>query len=170
MPHSPRWYRDRLWLLNSGTGEFGFADLEKGSFEPVAFCPGYLRGLAFHGAFALVSLSMPRDNKTFSGLDLGERLAAKDAEPRCGIYVIDLRAGDIVHILRLSGIVTKLCDVAIVPGVRNPMAIGFRSDEIRRVYYPGLGELPAALESCPLKESWRPNAPEPVARPQMVPA
>ena len=23
MPHSPRWYRDRLWVLNSGTGEFG---------------------------------------------------------------------------------------------------------------------------------------------------
>src|SRR5262245_14448601 len=22
MPHSPRWYRDRLWLLNSGTGQF----------------------------------------------------------------------------------------------------------------------------------------------------
>jgi uncharacterized protein (TIGR03032 family) len=23
MPHSPRWYRDKLWLLNSGTGDFG---------------------------------------------------------------------------------------------------------------------------------------------------
>ena len=23
MPHSPRWYRDRLWVLNSGHGQFG---------------------------------------------------------------------------------------------------------------------------------------------------
>lgn len=26
MPHSPRVYRDKLWLLNSGTGHFGFID------------------------------------------------------------------------------------------------------------------------------------------------
>ena len=42
MPHSPRWYRDRLWLVNSGTGEFGCVDLATGRFEPIAFCPGYL--------------------------------------------------------------------------------------------------------------------------------
>ena len=24
MPHSPRWYRGKLWLLNSGTGDFGY--------------------------------------------------------------------------------------------------------------------------------------------------
>ena len=27
MPHSPRWYRGKLWLHNSGTGEFGHMDL-----------------------------------------------------------------------------------------------------------------------------------------------
>ena len=37
MPHSPRWYRDRLWVLNSGTGELGSIDLQRGSFEPLAF-------------------------------------------------------------------------------------------------------------------------------------
>ncbi|MDZ7951412.1 DUF4915 domain-containing protein [Nostoc sp. DedQUE09] len=25
MLHSPRWHQEKLWLLNSGTGEFGFA-------------------------------------------------------------------------------------------------------------------------------------------------
>src|SRR5690606_29974768 len=42
MPHSPRWYRDRLWLLNSGTGFLGTLDTGSGRFEEVAFCPGYL--------------------------------------------------------------------------------------------------------------------------------
>lgn len=133
MPHSPRWYRDRLWLLNSGTGEFGHADLKERTFEPVAFCPGYLRGLAFSGDFAVVGLSKPRHNKTFSGLPLDERLSAKDAEPRCGLQVIDLRSGDIVHWLRIEGVVEELYDVALLPGVRRPMAIGFKTDEIRRV-------------------------------------
>ncbi|MGO4843683.1 DUF4915 domain-containing protein, partial [Rhizobiaceae sp. 2RAB30] len=46
MPHSPRLYDGRLWLLNSGAGEFGFVDPADGSFTPVCFCPGYARGLA----------------------------------------------------------------------------------------------------------------------------
>ena len=137
MPHSPRWYRDRLWLLNSGRGEFGYLDLDAGKFEPVAFCPGYLRGLAFAGDFAIVGLSEPRHNKSFQGLPLDEALAAKQATPRCGLGVIDLRSGDFVHTLRIEGVVEELYDVAVIPGVRRPMVIGFRSDEIRRVISVG---------------------------------
>jgi len=137
MPHSPRWYRDKLWLLNSGTGEFGYADIERGVFEPVAFCPGYMRGCAFSGDFAIVGLSKPRHNKTFSGLSLDDNLRAKDAEPRCGLVVIDTRNGDIVHSLRIEGVVEELYDVQVLPGVRRPMAIGFKTDEIRRVVTMG---------------------------------
>ena len=137
MPHSPRWYRDKLWLLNSGTGEFGYVDKERGVFEPVAFCPGYQRGLTFHGDFAVVGISQPRHNKTFSGLPLDERLLAKQAEPHCGLLVIDLRSGDVVHSLRLEGVVQELYDVVALPGVRRPMAIGFKSDEIRRLITVG---------------------------------
>ena len=115
MLHSPRWYQDKLWLLNSGTGEFGCVDLEKGVFEPIAFCPGYLRGCSFHGDFAIVGISKPRNNKTFSGLPLDQKLAAKNAEPRCGLLVIDLRSGDLVHSLRLEGIVEELYDIAVIP-------------------------------------------------------
>ena len=137
MPHSPRWYRDKLWLLNSGTGEFGYADIERGVFEPVAFCPGYMRGCAFSGDFAIVGLSKPRHNKTFSGLSLDDNLRAKEAEPRCGLVVIDIRNGDIVHSLRIEGVVEELYDVQVLPGVRRPMAIGFKTDEIRRVVTMG---------------------------------
>lgn len=132
MPHSPRWYRDRLWLHNSGTGEFGFVDMKKGRFEPVCFCPGYLRGLSFIGDFAIAGLSRPRHDKTFSGLALDDALAAKKAEPRCGLSVIDLRTGDNAHWLRIDGFVEELYDVAVLPGAIRPMAIGFISDEIRR--------------------------------------
>jgi len=133
MPHSPRWYRDRLWLLNSGTGEFGHVELASGRFVPVAFCPGYLRGLAFCGDYALVGLSRARANRTFAGLPLDERLQAARVEPRCGVQVIDLRSGDVVHWLRLEGVVDELYDVVPLPGVRCPSVIGFKSDEIRRV-------------------------------------
>ena len=132
MPHSPRWYRGRLWLLNSGRGEFGYLDSERGAFEPVAFCPGYLRGMAFHGDWALVGLSKPRE-RTFSGLALDDRLAEKDAAARCGLMVIDLNTGNVVNWLELRSVVTELYDVQVLPGVRCPMSLGFKTDEVRRI-------------------------------------
>ena len=110
MPHSPRFYQGRLWLLDSGRGEFGYVDLERGVFEPVAFCPGYARGLAFHGDYAVVGLSRSRENRTFQGLGLEGALTEKGAEPRTGVLVIDLRTGDTPHWVRLSGVVTELYD------------------------------------------------------------
>ena len=58
-------------------------------FEPVAFCPGYARGLAFIGRYAVVGLSLPRENRTFQGLPLDEALAARGATARCGLLVVD---------------------------------------------------------------------------------
>ena len=132
MPHSPRLYRDKLWLLDSGTGFFGHVDTAGGKFEHLTFCPGYARGLAFIGDFAVVGLSRPRGNKTFSGLALDDNLASRDAEARCGLLVIDLRSGDIVHWVRIGGVVEELYDVITLPGVVRPMALGFKTDEIRR--------------------------------------
>jgi uncharacterized protein (TIGR03032 family) len=133
MPHSPRWHNGKLWLSNAGTGEFGYADLETGKFEPIAFCPGFLRGAAFVGDYAVVGLSLPRENRTFTGLPLDDRLKKADTDARCALQVIDLKTGDIVHWLRIEGVVQELYDVSVLPGVKRPMAIGFVSDEIRRI-------------------------------------
>jgi uncharacterized protein (TIGR03032 family) len=133
MPHSPRVYRGRLWLLNSGTGYFGSIDPTSGVFVPLTFCPGYLRGLAFVGDYAVMGLSRPRHDKTFSGLALDEALAAKGVEARCGLHVVDLRNGDVAHWVRLEGMVSELYDVVALPGVIRPMALGFKTDEIQRL-------------------------------------
>jgi uncharacterized protein (TIGR03032 family) len=133
MPHSPRLYRGRLWLLNSGTGHFGSVDLDSGRFEPLTFCPGYLRGLAFVGDYAVVGLSRPRDDQTFSGLELDAELANRSAQARCGLLIIDLKSGDSVHWLRVEGLVRELYDVAVLPQASRPMALGFKTDEIQRM-------------------------------------
>jgi uncharacterized protein (TIGR03032 family) len=133
MPHSPRWHNGRLWLLNSGTGEIGWVNLAVGRFEPVAFCPGYLRGLGFIGDYAVVGLSKPRENRTFTGLPLDDKLREKNVAPRCALQIIDLNRGDIQHEVRIEGMIEELYDVIAFNGVRNPMAYGFVSDEIRHV-------------------------------------
>ncbi len=129
MPHSPRVYRDRLWLLNSGTGELGWIEPAAAKFHPLAFCPGFLRGLAFRGDHAFVGLSKPRYQR-FEGLALDQKLADADSEPWCGVQVIDLNSGACVHWFRLDGAVAELYDLAIVPGAMRPMALGFASNEI----------------------------------------
>lgn len=136
MPHSPRLYRGRLWVLNSGTGELGWVErgssAEAGRFNVLTFCPGFARGLAFHGRYAFVGLSKPRYER-FEGLALDRRLAETDSEPWCGIQVIDLDTGACEHWFRIDGPVTELYDLGLVPGVVRPMALGLLSNEIQSV-------------------------------------
>lgn len=133
MPHSPRWRAGKLWLLNSATGELGHLDLKSGGFVPLCFCPGYLRGLAFVGEhFALVGLSRTRGEKLLTGLPLDEALAKREVASRCGIYVIDIRSGAIVHSLAIEGVVSELYDVVAIPGIRQPSMIGLDSEEQKR--------------------------------------
>jgi uncharacterized protein (TIGR03032 family) len=128
MPHSPRVHEGRLWLLNSGTGELGFVDRESGKFEPVTFCPGFVRGLSFHGRYAFAGLSRPRYER-FEGLALDARLKAADSEPWTGVQVIDLVTGACVQWFRLDGPVAELYDVAVLPGVGCAKSLGFATDE-----------------------------------------
>jgi uncharacterized protein (TIGR03032 family) len=133
MPHSPRIHGGRLWVLNSGTGELGWIEPGDGAtaakFHALAFCPGFLRGLAFHGDYAFVGLSKPRYER-FEGLALDQKLADADSEPWCGVQVIDLKSGACVHWFRLDGAVAELYDLAVVPGAMRPMSLGFGSNEI----------------------------------------
>jgi hypothetical protein len=66
-------------------------------------------------------------------LQLQEELDQRKAGPQCGLYVIDLASGAVVHWLRLEGDVTELYDVAVLPGVARPMVLGFLTDEIQRM-------------------------------------
>ena len=63
-------------------------------------------------------------------------------EAHCGLCVIDLRTGDLVHWLWLQGIVRELYDVVVLPGVRRPSALGFKTDEIRRTITIGSSASP----------------------------
>ncbi len=133
MPHSPRYHGGMLWLHNSGTGEFGYVERPSGRFRPVAFCPGYLRGLSFLDGFAAVGLSKPRASKTLSGLALDAELERRKQPAQCGVRIIDLQSGEAVHWLTIEGVVEELYDVAILPGRVRPAMMGPSTPEARRM-------------------------------------
>jgi len=137
MPHSPRLHKDQLWVLNSGTGELGVVEFGKasksgkpgkGKFKPKVFCPGFLRGLSFHGNLAFVGLSKPR-YKRFEGLALEQRLKDADSEAWCGMQIIDLTSGACVDWFRIDGKIGELYDVEVIAGAVCPMAVPPMSDE-----------------------------------------
>ena len=103
-------------------------DETTGKSEEVTFLPGFLRGLAFHGGAAIIGMSLPRE-RSFSGLELDDNLKKRDADPRCGIQIVDLRTGDVLQWIRLEGQVRELFDVAVIPEVRCPMAVSPQSRE-----------------------------------------
>ena len=116
MPHSPRWHQDRLWLLESGRGTLSVADLGAGTVETVAELPGFTRGLAFAGEIAFVGLSQIRESATFGELPLTQRLADRQS----GVWMVDLRSGQIAGFLRFEELVQEIFDVAVLPGQRFP--------------------------------------------------
>ncbi len=116
MPHSPRWYRDRLWVLESGEGTLAVCDLDAGTVETVAELPGFTRGLSFLGPLAFVGLSEVRESATFGGLPLTGRLE----ERQCGVWVVNIETGQTIAFLRFEDLVQEIFAVHALPGVRFP--------------------------------------------------
>jgi len=86
-PHSARLHFDKIWVCNSGYGEFGFID--NGRFETVAKLSGWTRGLCLVGQTAIVGTSrvIPRFRAYAPGLDIEKSI--------CGLHAIDLNTGRI---------------------------------------------------------------------------
>jgi len=115
MPHSPRWHDGALWVLDSGCGDLCKVDMTTGTAEPFVRLPGFTRGLAFIGRYALVGLSKVREH-VFAGLPLAEHIN----ERMCGVWMVDTVTATIVGFLRFEGEVEEVFDIQVLPGLRHP--------------------------------------------------
>jgi uncharacterized protein (TIGR03032 family) len=116
MPHSPRWYAGKLWVLESGRGAVATIDAATGRVETVAELPGFTRGLAFAGPLAFVGLSQVREKNALGGMPLTDRVE----ERLCGVWVLDIRTGATIGSLRFDGFVQEIFDVQLLRGIRFP--------------------------------------------------
>lgn len=130
MPHSPRLYNNRLYVLESGLGELQWVDIKTGKRETVAKLPGYTRGLAFRGPLAFVGLSKIREKREFGGLQIEDMYD----ELECSVHVVNLETGQSVGAIRFDSGCTELFDVQVMPGVTNPEVVGFAKDTINGIF------------------------------------
>lgn len=129
MPHSPRWYRDRLWVLESGRGSLATVDLDTGHLTDVALLPGFTRGIDFYGDFAFIGLSQVRESAIFSGIDI-----AKQADRFCGVWVVNIVTGQVVALLRFEEAVQEVFAVVVLPGMTFPEVLTHDSQVLGRSY------------------------------------
>jgi uncharacterized protein (TIGR03032 family) len=111
MPHSPRWYRNELFVLESGKGTLSRVNLDSGETESITKLPGFTRGLAFIGRYAIIGLSQVRES-VFAGIPL-----TQTNEPRhSGVWIVDLDSGEIVGFVRFDGLVQEVFDLQVIVG------------------------------------------------------
>ncbi len=129
MPHSPRWYDNRLWYLESGAGQLCTLDPETGTKTVIAELPGFTRGLDFVGRYAFIGLSQVRETAVFAGLPLTARVA----ERHCGVWVVDTVARQVVAYVIFTGDVQEIFAVSVLPW-RYPTLLEL-SDPLLRTSY-----------------------------------
>ena len=111
MPHSPRWYRDRLWVLESGAGQLVMIDPKNGAKTVIAEVPGFCRGIDFIDRYALIGLSQVRETAVFAGLPLTQR----EQDRKCGVWIVDIETGQTVGFLVFSEGVQEIFSVQVLP-------------------------------------------------------
>jgi uncharacterized protein (TIGR03032 family) len=130
MPHSPRWYQDTLWVLESGEGSLAVVDLDERRLETVAQVPGFTRGIDFFGDLAFIGLSQVRESAVFSGIPLVERV--KDRT--CGVWVVRITTGQILGFLRFEAGVQEIFAVQVLQGVNFPEILEWNDPRLSQSY------------------------------------
>jgi len=113
MPHLPRWYQDRLWVLESGRGGLGYIDLATGRYESVLTLPGFFHaGWRSAARWLFVGLSQVRETAVFGGVPIAEK---QFKERTCGVWVVNLQTAETVAFVKLEDAVQEIFAVEVGP-------------------------------------------------------
>lgn len=116
MPHSPRWYQERLWVLESGRGALVEVDPRTGERRDVARVPGFARGMDFLGPLAFIGLSQLRASNPFTDIPITD----DNSERLSGIWAVNIENGRTVAFLKFTGGVEEIFAVEALRGARYP--------------------------------------------------
>jgi hypothetical protein len=114
MPHSPRIYNGKLYLLNSAQGELICVNPENGSYEVVVQLGGFARGMSIHGDYLFIGVSKLRhSSKAFSDLEIAKTSFA-------GIIAVYLPYKSIAGSFKYEMSVDEIYDVKVIPNAVRP--------------------------------------------------
>lgn len=122
MPHSPRLYDGKLYLLNSAEGHLLRADPQTGTYESIKAIPGFARGIAKYGDYLFIGHSKIRKKHLFGDLPISQ------AEHNAGVIILHEPSGAIAGALTYHTACEEIYDIQVLPDVRRPGILGVENE------------------------------------------
>ncbi len=126
MPHSPRVYNGKLYVLLSASGELVEVDPNTGKCETITKMKYFVRGMAKVDDYLFIGHSKLRHNTSaFRDLPI-----AKESV-KSGVQIIHLPTGSITGYIRYETSVDEIYDVKILEGLKRPGIVSHMKDTHR---------------------------------------
>jgi uncharacterized protein (TIGR03032 family) len=126
MPHSPRLYDDKLYILLSATGELAEVDIETKRYKVLKQLDGFVRGMDRMGDYIFIGLSKLRQTSTaFADLPIAKRSIF------CGIVVMHLPTASVAGFIKYENSVEEIYDVKVLPGMQRPGILNHQKPDFR---------------------------------------
>ncbi len=131
MPHSPRLYKGKLYLLSSATESLLEVDMLSGEVKTLATVNGFIRGLTFKDDFAFIGISKLRRSHVFGDLSIANK------KIRAGVAVVDLKSGEQVGEIAYEDELQEIYDVHVLEDTQRPNILNLpMSDQYRALLTP----------------------------------
>jgi uncharacterized protein (TIGR03032 family) len=133
MPHSPKYYKNQLYFLQSAAGQLSKFDAQSGTVSLVKQFPSFVRGLAFHGDYAFIGMSKLRKSSSSFG-----QLKFSHEADQAGIIILHMPSNAIVGQISYVSSVEEIYDVQIIPDRIRPNILTTEKDEhLQALSIPG---------------------------------
>ena len=124
MPHSPRIYKDELFVLLSATGELIKVDTKNNTYKVIIQIGGFVRGLCFYKDYAFIGISKLRKNSsTFGKLDVAGHT------DESGIVIVNMTTKSIIGKISYLSSLEEIYDVHILPEKKRPNILSTLTDD-----------------------------------------
>lgn len=118
MPHSPRIWDGKLYVLLSASGKLVTIDRQSGHMETVCELGSFVRGMTRVGDYVFIGRSRLRESSTtFQKL---QALPVGQNSHHAGITAVHLPSGRILGELNYLNAVEEIYDVQVLAGLPNP--------------------------------------------------
>ena len=123
MPHSPRMYKNELYVLLSASGELIKVNVKDKSYEVLKKFDGFCRGLSIHKDYAFIGFSKLRKNSsTFA------KLSFSDKANFAGVKIIHLPTNAEVGEIIYKTSIDEIYEVSVLPEMIKPNILNTIND------------------------------------------
>ncbi len=115
MPHSPRIYKDKLYLLQSSSGTISQIDMKTYQIEKTKELKGFVRGMDIYNDYAFIGLSKIRETSQAFG-----DMPIASYKNRAGFILLHLPTFSIVGEVIYESSVDEIFDVKVIENCSKP--------------------------------------------------